>query len=157
MTSLFSVHLTANIDVVPTHTFDACPKLNILFVPGPPDGYVPPADLAAFVKSRAGEVDFLLADCSGPLILAELGLLDGKHATVNKEAIPMALELFPKVQWETKQRWVVDNNLWTAGGALAGLDMMAAFIRRKELGLGEEVVALCERIIEFDARKQDYN
>lgn len=149
------VRLTANHHQLPTHTFESCPKLDMLFVPGPPPDYVPPPDLAAFLLRRAAEVDVLMADCSGPCVLAALGLLDGKRATVNKEAIGAMEEAFPKVKWERKERWVVDGKTWTAGGAVAGMDMMVAFLKSERFGLGE-LAEMPQKLIEFDPRGQFY-
>ena len=59
------------------------------------------------------------------MAVAPSGVLDGKNATVNHMAIPYAKKLFPNVKWIDDKQWVIDGNLWTAGGAYAGADMIA--------------------------------
>jgi transcriptional regulator GlxA family with amidase domain len=150
-----TVLLTANASIVPTHTFETCPKLDMLFIPGPPAGYHPPKDLSAFLLKMAGRVDVVMSDCSGPAVLAELGLLDGKRATINKEAVGLMKQAFPKVEWVDDERWVVDGNTWTAGGAVAGMDMMVAFLKSDKLRLGD-LAELGSKLIEYTPRSQFY-
>jgi transcriptional regulator GlxA family with amidase domain len=118
--SLTPLRLTAGMLVQPTTTFDTCPALDMLFIPGPPPTYEPSADVAAFLVRAANQASIVMADCSGPMVLAQAGLLDGKRATINKEIIPLVKAKFPKVDWRADERWVVDGKLWTAGGAMAG-------------------------------------
>ena len=59
------------------------------------------------------------------------GILDGKAATTNHMFVDMAKQIFPKVHWTKEKQWVVDGKMWTAGGACAGMDMMAHFVMEK--------------------------
>lgn len=61
-----------------------------------------------------------MTTCIGSLWLASSGVSDGKSATTNRGALPLAKKLYPKVEW-MDQRWVVDGKYWTAGGAGAGM------------------------------------
>lgn len=47
------------------------------------------------------------------------GVLDGRKVTTNRGALTGARMMYPKTEW-LDQRWVVDGNLWTSGGAGAG-------------------------------------
>jgi transcriptional regulator GlxA family with amidase domain len=118
--TLAPVRLSSGVQMQPTATFGTCPALDMLFVPGPSPTYEPPADVAAFLARGVREAGVVMADCSGPNVLAGLGLLDGKRATINKEMLPFVKDKFPKVDWRADERWVVDGKLWTAGGACAG-------------------------------------
>lgn len=57
-----------------------------------------------------------------------LGLLDGLNATTNHEAIAIAREFAPNVKWTAEKNWVVDGKFWTAGGACAGIDIIAYWV-----------------------------
>ena len=61
------------------------------------------------------------------MVAAATGVLDGKMATTNHGAVPAAMQFFKEVKW-TKDQWVIDGKFWTAGGACAGMDMMAHWV-----------------------------
>jgi transcriptional regulator GlxA family with amidase domain len=62
------------------------------------------------------------------MVAAAVGLLDGLNATTNHGAVALSQQLFPKVQWTREKQWVIDGKFWTAGGACAGMDMMAHWV-----------------------------
>jgi transcriptional regulator GlxA family with amidase domain len=114
----------------PTTTMSACPKLDYLLIGGPTPEYLQeiPSAIASFVRERAAEVKVVFTTCTGGIFASVLGLLDGLTATTNHEAIELARELGPNVKWTTEKNWVVDGKFWTAGGACAGMDMMAHWV-----------------------------
>ncbi|KAI0164057.1 class I glutamine amidotransferase-like protein [Xylariaceae sp. FL1272] len=117
--------------VVPTHTFDNCPEdIEVLLVPGGQGTRVEPiaATVREFVKKMYPRLRYLLTVCTGSIIVAQTGLLDGRRATSNKRRMELAMTEGPSVQWVRKARWVVDGNIWTSSGISAGTDMMYAFI-----------------------------
>ncbi|KAJ5517642.1 hypothetical protein LT330_006769 [Penicillium expansum] len=114
----------------PTTTLSACPKLDYLLIGGPSPNYItniPPA-IASFVRERANEVKTVFTTCTGGIFASALGLLDGLNATTNHEAIAIAKQFAPNVKWTVEKNWVVDGKFWTAGGACAGMDMMAHWV-----------------------------
>jgi transcriptional regulator GlxA family with amidase domain len=88
----------------------------------------------AYAHVAAGKIIF--TTCTGGLIIASIGVLDGKNATINDMIIPYAKTIFPKVLWTDQKQWVVDGNgqFWTAGGACADMDMMAHWVFEKYTG-----------------------
>ncbi|CAG8239894.1 unnamed protein product [Penicillium salamii] len=114
----------------PTVAMADCPKLDYLLIGGPSPKYIeeiPPA-IANFVRERTAEVKNVFTTCTGGMFASALGLLDGLDATTNHEAIALARDLAPNVKWTTEKNWVVDGKFWTAGGACAGMDMMAHWV-----------------------------
>ncbi|CAG8900626.1 unnamed protein product [Penicillium egyptiacum] len=115
---------------LPTTTLSTCPKLDYLLIGGPGPDYlksIPPA-IASFVCERADEVKTVFTTCTGGIVASAFGLLDGLNATTNHEAMALARELGPNVKWTAEKNWVVDGKFWTAGGACAGMDMMAHWV-----------------------------
>jgi transcriptional regulator GlxA family with amidase domain len=80
-----------------------------------------------FIQEHVKAGKHLFTDCTSGLIIAPTGVLDGRPATTNHGALGIARQLFPKVNWVEKQ-WVEDGNIWIAGGACAGMDMMAHWV-----------------------------
>ncbi len=67
---------------------------------------------------------------TGAWLLAEAGLLDGYRATIHHEELAVFAERFPRVR-VVEDRYVVDRDRLTAGGATAALDLVLAEIRRR--------------------------
>lgn len=156
--TLEPVELTTNAKIVPTTTFDTCPPLDLILVPGPSPHYVPPKDLSDFLIRRVAETKTVMTTCTGSIVLASLGLLDNERATINKEILSFAEERFPKVKWVRDERWVVNGKFWTAGGATVGLDMMYAFMKSEQFGfdLGS-LTDTAANLLELEVRPQMYN
>jgi len=68
--------------------------------------------------------------CTGSLLLARTGLLDGRRATSNKRAFQQVKAYAPKVEWIARARWVEDGKYFTSSGVSAGMDMALAVIAR---------------------------
>jgi len=112
--------MTSSVKILPTITYDDCPRdLDILLIGGPPPDHRPEA-AGRFMAEAAKETKFILTTCIGSMWLASAGCLDGKKATTNRECLKMARMMHPEVEW-LDQRWVVDGNIWTSGGAGAGM------------------------------------
>jgi putative intracellular protease/amidase len=63
----------------------------------------------------------VLCVCTGSVLLAATGLLDGKHATTNKKAYDDLTPKYPRVLWKRQARWVVSGQIITSSGITAGM------------------------------------
>jgi transcriptional regulator GlxA family with amidase domain len=100
------------------------PKLDVLIVPGG-DGTRPLLKnerLVAWVKARANDTTWTTSVCSGALILAQAGLLEGRKATTHWSVLP-ELRQFPKVEVLERVRFVRDGQIVSSAGVSAGIDM----------------------------------
>lgn len=100
------------------------PELDVLIVPGG-DGTRPlmqDARLLAWLKERAAQTPWTTSVCSGALVLAQAGLLDGKKATTHWLVLP-ELRKFSSVEVIEHVRFVRDGQLVTSAGVSAGIDM----------------------------------
>jgi transcriptional regulator GlxA family with amidase domain len=103
--------------LMPTHTFKHPPEdLEVLIVPGGIGTFYPRNATVDFIRKAYPKLKYLLSVCTGAMLLAEAGVLDGKSATTNKATWPVATLSGPKVKWVPKARWVVDGNIWTSSG-----------------------------------------
>lgn len=76
--------------------------------------------------------------CSGALLLAQAGLLNGKRATTHWRRAPQMAQLFPNVRVEADCIFIKDGAVWTSAGITAGIDLALALIAED---LGEDVAA----------------
>ena len=75
--SLEPVRLTAGVTVVPTDTYETCPALDYLWIPGPSPMYQPSAAEITFVRARYAEVKTVFSICTGSIVLGASGIADG--------------------------------------------------------------------------------
>jgi transcriptional regulator GlxA family with amidase domain len=148
------VSLTAGYKIVPSTTCDNCPPLDFLLIGGPdPFTFKLCERFAEFLRAHVAAGKGLFTNCTGALVISPSGVLDGKTATTNHMALPIAREMSPKVNWVEKQ-WVEDGNIWTAGGACAGMDMMAHWVIEN---YGMEVAKWAFGPLDFEPRDVDGN
>ncbi|KAF2263762.1 class I glutamine amidotransferase-like protein [Lojkania enalia] len=127
--------MTSSMLIKPTHTYSDAPRdLDIIMIAGPDPRAVHPESLQ-FLKEAAKQTKWILTTCTGGMWLAASGVLDGRKATTNRTLLKSSKEVFPKVEW-LDQRWVIEKGefegaeIWTAGGAGCGIDMIAEFARK---------------------------
>ncbi len=126
------VRTLSGVSISPTLTFDDCPQLDLLWVPGGD-----PAALNAkmndpvfinFLQKQSEKARFVTSVCEGALLLASAGLLNGYRATTHWAFIS-CLERYPEITVvEGYPRFVVNYSeetgkyVVTGGGVSSGLD-----------------------------------
>lgn len=103
---------------------DDAPKLDVLVVPGGDGTRALMTDerLLAWLKQRASETRWTTSVCSGSLVLAAAGLLQGRKATTHWAVLP-ELRQFADVEVMEGVRFVRDGQVVTSAGVSAGIDM----------------------------------
>ncbi|MBZ9848969.1 DJ-1/PfpI family protein [Mesorhizobium sp. CA14] len=132
---------STRLSLMPTTTFDDCPPLDVLCIPGGGGVNALLEDKAVldFIGERAAQARYITSVCSGALVLGAAGLLEGKRATTHWYAHDF-LEEFGAIPVDA--RIVEDGNLITAGGVTSGIDFGLALVARL-LGKAEaEIVQL---------------
>ena len=114
--------------LTPDYDFDSCPPIDILLVSGGGNTLPEMTDVRvmAFMKRAGASAKYVTSVCTGALILAEAGLLDGYRATTHW-AYMGHLSAYSKVT-VVDERVVVDRNRLTGGGITAGIDFALTLI-----------------------------
>jgi cyclohexyl-isocyanide hydratase len=111
----------------PDTSFDDCPRLDVVCIPGGPGVNALMADEAtlAFIRRQAEGARFVTSVCTGALVLGAAGLLKGKRATTHwaSHHLLASLGAIP-----IHARVVRDGNLMTGGGVTAGIDFALTLI-----------------------------
>ena len=125
--TLESVSSDRGLSILPTTTFEECPTLDVICVPGGP-GQVELMDdevTLQFLKRVAPRCRLVTSVCTGSLVLGAAGLLAGYRATCHWSSIDqLALLGVEPVQ----ERVVRDRNRITGAGVTSGIDFALAVV-----------------------------
>lgn len=86
------------------------------------------SSLLARVPEMAGKAQRFGSVCSGAIILAKLGLLDGHRVATHWDACTPLAAAFPSVTVDPESLYVTDGQLWTSAGVTTGIDMALAMV-----------------------------
>lgn len=136
----------AGLALHPTVDFAACPRLDVICVPGGPGVNALMEDDAVldFLRAKAKEVQLLTSVCAGSLVLAAAGLLVGRRAACHWLSRELLAELGAIPD---PARIVTDGNHISGGGVTAGLDF--AFTVVAALA-GEAKAKEIQLLLEYD-------
>ncbi|KAG8162084.1 hypothetical protein KVR01_007849 [Diaporthe batatas] len=144
---------TSSLTIVPTTTADECPELDYLLLGGPdPSTLNLHPKLADFIRNHVAAGKTLFTNCTGAAVAAMTGVLDGRKATINNLGYEPMKMMYPKVEWTIEKKWVVDGNIWTAGGAVSGMDMLAHWLKEN---FGLDVLICAAAMLDFEPRDID--
>jgi cyclohexyl-isocyanide hydratase len=137
------------IRILPDHDFSTCPPIDILLVGGGLDPSSEMGDEAvmSWVRETGHSAEYVTSTCTGALILAEAGLLDGYMATTHW-AYTQQLAFYPKVE-PTEGRVVIDRNRMTCVGVTASIDFALTLITQLA---GPKIAAGLQLMSEYDPR-----
>ena len=132
--------------VVPHVSFEQCPRLDVLIVPGGEGTRqeVENETLVGFISEQAKNCKAVLSVCTGSFLLHRAGLLKGKKATTHWNSLDRLRALRDVTVVE--ERFVRDGNIWSSAGVSAGTDMMLAFVASYA---GEEAAGKSQAAAEY--------
>jgi cyclohexyl-isocyanide hydratase len=132
--------------IMPTCTFETCPPLQLICVPGGAgvvDALVD-AETVDFIRRQGTQALYVTSVCMGAFLLGAAGLMKGRRAATHWAYI----DLLPLIgARHEKARVVRDGNVFTSGGVTSGIDF--AFRIVAEIA-GPEVAQAIQLGIEYD-------
>lgn len=133
--------------IAPTVTIKNCPLLDVICVPGGGMGQVEvmkDMEILSFLKQQGTTAQYVTSVCTGSMILAAAGLLQGYKATCHwafREQLAMlGVEVIAN-------RVVIDRNRVTGAGVTSGIDLGLTLVG---LLCGEEVAKMTQLMMEYD-------
>jgi transcriptional regulator GlxA family with amidase domain len=147
-----------NLLIMANYLLDNCPAPDILLIPG---GGGIHADGTPFgsrkemhneivlnwIREKNKTVELLLSVCTGSLILAKAGLLDGLSATTHWKALEAMQVAAPNTKLFPEKRWVDNGRIILSAGVSAGIDMSLYVISKL---LGKEAADENAQYIQYD-------
>lgn len=133
--------------ILPTTTFNDCPSLDVLCVPGGAIGQVEmmqDTEVLEFLRQQGKTAKYVTSVCTGSLILAAAGLLQGYRAACHWAFRDQLAMLGVEVGTE---RVVVDRDRITGGGVTAGIDFGLVLAGKL---CGEETAKMIQLLLEYN-------
>jgi transcriptional regulator GlxA family with amidase domain len=115
---------TGGLKVVPHWDFATSPPIDVLVVPG---GFgtrplLEDAEVLEWLRRTAVGAQRVTSVCTGALLLAQAGLLAGRHATTHWSSLERLAALDATITVDGDRR-VVEDVVITSAGVAAGIDM----------------------------------
>lgn len=140
------VRADSGMGILPTTTLADCPPLDVVMVPG---GFgqialMEDEEILAWLRAQAAHARYVTAVCTGSLLLAGAGLLDGYKATTHWAFTELLADYGAT---HVPGRVIEDRTRITGGGVSAGIDFALVLAARLA---GEEVAKAIQLGIEYD-------
>lgn len=107
------------------HSLECSPHADVLLIPGGigVNALLENASVASWIKTHAANAQLVASVCTGAVLLAHCGLLDGLSATTHHRCIEQLRRVAPQTRVVTDQRFVDQGSIITSAGISAGIDM----------------------------------
>lgn len=122
------VRTTSGLTLVPDATLAEAPTPHTLLVPGGQGTRRPDPALIAWLRENGPRAERLVSVCTGALLLAEAGLLDGRRATTHWAVCDHFARTYPRVEVDPDPVYVRDGHIATSAGVTAGIDLALALV-----------------------------
>jgi transcriptional regulator GlxA family with amidase domain len=155
----------------PHHTFDACPEMDTLVIPGGCGIRDPRVSrkLAPWMVRQAGRARRVAAVCTGTFGLAATGLLHNRRVTTHWRYAQDLATRYPELQVDANALYLKDGRFYTSAGITSGIDLALALIEEDygppvSLQVARELVVYLRRAggqaqysepLEFEAKSID--
>jgi transcriptional regulator GlxA family with amidase domain len=148
-----AVTAIGGLTVIPRYSWADAPSIDILVVPG---GFGTRALLndqatLEWIRETSARSRQATSVCTGALLLAKIGLLQGKRATTHWAGLDLLASIDPTIRVQRDRR-VVHDGVFTSAGVSAGIDMAFAVV---EQICGRDVAIETAHYIEYPWGQHD--
>ncbi|MGI5456804.1 GlxA family transcriptional regulator [Streptomyces sp. CA-249302] len=137
------VPMRGGMALLPDRTLTWLARADLVVVPGLDDHLTPaPTPVLDALRRAHARGTTIAALCGGAFTLAQAGLLDGRRAITHWNLISLFRAHHPQVTVVPDALFIEDDNIWTAAGTAAGIDLCLHLVRRSH---GAEAAATIAR------------
>ncbi|WP_371605956.1 GlxA family transcriptional regulator [Streptomyces sp. NBC_01213] len=122
------VRCSSGLTLVPDGTLADAPEPDLLLVPGGAGTRTPHPALVEWIRAHGPRARQLVSVCTGALLLAEAGQLDGHRVTTHWSVCETLARTYPAVRVDPDPIFVRDGRLATSAGVTAGIDLALALV-----------------------------
>ena len=102
--------------------------------------------LLEWIRQRHRRAEHTISICTGALLLAKAGLLDGLHATTHCDCLEELVALAPNTNVDATVRFTNNGQLLTSAGISAGIDVSLQVVAQLH---GADVAENTARYMEY--------
>ena len=127
------IRTRGQLSVNPNYSIYDMPKTDILLIPGGAGcrALLKKPHVLAWIQEQAEQVEYLLSVCTGSLVLAKAGLLDGLEVTTHHDNLNHLEALVDDTACVIRDKRYVDaGKIVMSGGVSAGIDMSLYMIQK---------------------------
>ena len=137
------------LSINPAYTITDCPRSDILVVPGGlgTRKEMDNAVLREWIEDQVTEAELTLSVCTGALLLAKAGLLEGLSATTHHDGMELLKEVAPNATIEEDERFVDNDRIVLSAGISAGIDASLHLVAKL---LGTQQALETARYMEYE-------
>ncbi|MEY9996039.1 transcriptional regulator GlxA family with amidase domain [Streptomyces sp. V4I8] len=144
------VRTSSGLTVVPDASFAEVPDPHTLLVPGGEGTRGPQPDLIGWLREHGPAAERLVSVCTGAILLAGAGLLDGRRATTHWAYCDKLSRDHPEVEVDPDPIYIRDGHVATSAGVTSGIDLALALVeedlgRDMALGIARHLVVFLRR------------
>lgn len=126
------VRCAKGLRVSPDHSWETMPTLDVLVYPGGigTRAHLEDARVLSWVRMLDESHVLMTSVCTGSLVFAAAGLLDGRAATTHWGSVDLLGSLGKDIQLRPDDRFVDEGDVLTSAGVSAGIDMALHLVDR---------------------------
>ena len=122
------VRTSSGLTLVPDLALTDAPAPHTLLVPGGQGTRRPDPRLTDWLRENGPRAERLVSVCTGAILLAEAGLLDGRRATTHWAYCDRLARDHPAIDVERDPIYVRDGTVATSAGVTSGIDLALALV-----------------------------
>lgn len=126
------VRCAKGLRITPDHGWEDVPPLDVLIYPGGigTRAHIKDDSIVSWVRQVASEDILMTSVCTGSLVYAAAGLLDGRPATTHWASLELLESLGNRITLRPDDRFIDDGDIITSAGVSAGIDMALHLVAR---------------------------
>ena len=152
--TLDQVTAVGGLRLIPDVTFDNCPELDLLIIPGGWGTRIEINDVKFLnrIADRVAHTKLTASVCTGSSLLGRAGLLDGREATTHWRAFDFLRKASPMVKIRKDVRFTLAEPIFTSAGVSAGIDLALLIVSHF---FGTEIGVATARQMEYPYPQND--
>jgi transcriptional regulator GlxA family with amidase domain len=127
------VRTSSGLTLAADHALCDAPAPHTLIVPGGQGSRHPDERLLDWLREHGPHADRLVSVCTGAVLLARAGLLDGRRATTHWAYCDTLARHHPEIEVDPDPIYVRDGHVATSAGVTSGIDLALALVE-EDLG-----------------------
>ncbi|MFF9775791.1 GlxA family transcriptional regulator [Streptomyces sp. NPDC013978] len=141
------VRTSSGLTLVPDHALAAAPAPHTVLVPGGQGTRNPSPGVVDWLREHGPRAERLVSVCTGAILLAEAGFLDGRRATTHWAYCETLARRHPAIEVDPDPIYVRDGHIATSAGVTSGIDLALALVE-EDIGR-EAALTLARHLVVF--------